>query len=163
MHSMRITQWGEYGILISAYLAFKQHHEARLVIGAAEIAAAQEIALQYAQQILLRLRDGGIVKSVRGPHGGYSLAKPLEEISLLDVLVAAEGESLEVICSCRPLALDRCKEGHSCFLQDVWLGLKRSIDSYLESLSLAAVVRQLPPEAFGQLTGIEPHLVSKVD
>jgi Rrf2 family transcriptional regulator, iron-sulfur cluster assembly transcription factor len=137
---MRITQWGEYGILISAYLAARQENGVAPVVGAAEIADAQEIALQYAQQILLRLRDGAIVESVRGPHGGYRLAKPLSEISLLDILLAAEGTSFEVICETKPLSLTSCKEHSPCFLQDVWLGLRVHVDEYLAKHTLAQVV-----------------------
>jgi Rrf2 family transcriptional regulator, iron-sulfur cluster assembly transcription factor len=137
---MRITQWGEYGILISAYLAAKQENETAPVVGAAEIADAQEIALQYAQQILLRLRDGAIVESVRGPHGGYRLAKPLTEISLLDILMAAEGASFEVICETKPLNLAKCKEHSPCFLQDIWMGLREHVNDYLAKRTLAEVV-----------------------
>lgn len=142
---MRITQWGEYGILIAAYLAKKQQNDGAPIVGAAEIAESQEIALQYAQQILLRLRDGSIVESVRGPHGGYRLARPLAEISLLDVLVAAEGTSFEVICETRPLNLPVCRNGNSadCFLQQVWVGLREQVNNYLAQFTLDQLAQKV--------------------
>ena len=141
---MRITQWGEYGVLIAVYLACKQTTAGRddTIIAAAEIAEAQGIALQYAQQILLRLRDGEIVESVRGPHGGYRLTKPPGEISLLEVLLAAEGASFEVICDTKPIRLPQCIKGNSCFLQEVWRGLKDNMDAYLKKYTLARLASE---------------------
>ena len=142
---MRITQWGEYGVLISVYLADKQSQAENEVVGASEIAHAQGIALQYAQQILLRLRDGGIVESVRGPHGGYRLAKPAQEVSLLHILLAAEGDTFELMCQARPISPLRCLEANPCFLRDIWKNLKTTIDSYLSSLTLDKIVEQSSP------------------
>ena len=139
---MRITQWGEYGVLISVFIAKKGQEGGSPVVGAAEIANAQEIALQYAQQILLRLRDGGVVESIRGPHGGYRLARHASEISLRDILLAAEGNTFEVICETKPLGQRRCLSGCCCFLTGVWKGLREHVDSYLASCSLERLVAE---------------------
>lgn len=140
---MRITQWGEYGVLISVFIAKKGHEGGRPIVGAAEIASAQEIALQYAQQILLRLRDGGVVESIRGPQGGYRLARHASEISLRDILLAAEGSTFEVICETKPLGQKkRCLNGCCCFLTEVWKGLREHVDSYLSSCSLERLVAE---------------------
>ena len=140
---MRITQWGEYGVLISIYIAWKGRNGDDPVIGAAEIANSQEIALQYAQQILLRLRDGGIVESVRGPHGGYRLARKSIEISLKDILLASEGHTFEVICETKPVNSVRCNSGGNCFLRPVWYGLRQHVDQYLLEYSLDKLVDRL--------------------
>ena len=97
---MRITKWGECGILCSLYLA--QHYKEGS-IGAAEIAKSQGLDLQYTQQILQRLRKGAIIDSMRGPHGGYSLVRPPEEITLKDILYAAEGDTFQIICDYAPI------------------------------------------------------------
>lgn len=140
---MRITQWGEYGVLIAIYIAWKGRNGDSPVVGAAEIANSQEIALQYAQQILLRLRDGSVVESVRGPHGGYRLARMPEEITLKDVLLAAEGHTFEVICESKPINSVRCNSGKSCFLQPVWFGLRKHVDQYLVDYTLDKLVDRL--------------------
>ena len=63
---MRVTKWGECGILCALHLA-QRHKDAP--IGAAEVSSVQGLDLQYTQQVLQRLRKGGIIESARGPHG----------------------------------------------------------------------------------------------
>ena len=139
---MRISQWGEYGVLFSLYLA-KKAEEGNPVVGAAELAAAQEIAVHYAQQILQRLRRGSVIASVRGPQGGYQLARSAKQISLLEILVASEGASFEVICETKPLDLPGCRNGHGpekCPLRPVWFDLKKHINQFLAEYMLDDLV-----------------------
>lgn len=132
---MRITQWGEFGVHFCIYLARRERASAEPT-GASEIAAHQKIAPEYAQQILQRLRKGGLIASVRGPLGGYRLARPAGEITLLDILIAAEGESFEVICETKPLDSVRCAEGQPCALRPLWYELRACVDSFLSSYTL---------------------------
>lgn len=148
---MKVTRWGEYGILCSLYLA---RTSAAAPVGAAEIAEAQGIPLQYAQQILHRLRKGGVVTSVRGPHGGFRLARPAVEVSLKDILYAAEGDTFEVVCDANPVHHNCHDEDRDCGLRGVWQELKRAIDHVLEQRSLADLIeREL---ASGKSTMFEP-------
>lgn len=110
------------------------------MVNATEIAQDQGIAVQYAQQILLRLREGGIVESVRGPRGGYRLLREPNEVTLYDVLLAAEGGTFEVVCETKPLSLERCHAKASCNLRSVWYGLRAQVDSYLKSLTLKTLL-----------------------
>lgn len=135
---MRITKWGEYGILCSLYLA-KQHGAAP--VGAAEIAEAEKIPVQYTQQILQRLRRGNIIESARGPHGGYSLAREPDKITLKQILDATEGDTFQVICHHNPPDTEgRCNPANVCSLRNVWEDLKVSIDAMLSSKTLAHLV-----------------------
>lgn len=134
---MHITRWGEYGILCSLYLATRS--EAGTAIGAAEIAKAQNIPLQYAQQILHRLRKGGVIKSVRGPHGGFQLSKPPAETNLKEILYAAEGATFEVVCDVDPVYSEKCGPLAECGLKHVWYELKDAIDGILDKTSLASI------------------------
>ncbi len=136
---MRVTQWGEYGIHISTYLGEK-FLSGSPVANAAEISEEQGIAIQYAQQILLRLREGGIIESVRGPRGGYRLVREPDDITLYDVLLAAEGGTFEVICETKPLSLERCHGSSTCNLRSVWYGLRAQVDSYLKSLTIKTLL-----------------------
>jgi len=138
---MRITQWGEYGVHCSLYIA-QRTNEGVAAVSAAEIAESQRIALQYTQQILQRLREGDVIKSVRGPRGGYLLARPAEEITLLDILVAAEGDSFELICQSRPLSETRCAPEAPCTLRPVWYGLREHVNQYLKDYTLAGILEQ---------------------
>jgi len=139
---MRVTKWGECGILCALYLAKKQ---GELPIGAAEIAETQGIDLPYTQQILQRLRKGDVIESVRGPRGGYRLLRPPKEVTLKDILYAVEGDTFQVICENSPLhpvadEPSRCSTRESCSLHGVWQELRVAIDKLLEERTLADLV-----------------------
>jgi Rrf2 family protein len=136
---MRITQWGEYGIHCAAFIAQKQR-EGLTAVPANDIAAAQNIALDYTQQILQRLRKANIVKSVRGPQGGYQLARDAKDISLQDLLIAAEGDTFEVICETKPLSNERCAAGAHCNLRPLWFALKDHVNTFLTKYNLQQIV-----------------------
>ena len=152
---MHITQWGEYGIHCAVYIAHR-HVQGVHTVGAAEIAQAQGIALQYAQQILLRLRRGGVIDSVRGPQGGYRLAKAAKEISLYDILLATEGDTFEIICDNKPINLERCCSGNHCELRTLWRDLREHVDSFFSRYNLAELaerfykVQDLPVQIGGE-------------
>jgi len=132
---MRITRWGEYGIHCSTYIASKVVQGVDLV-SAQEIADSQAIPVDYARQILQRLKNGGIITTVRGPQGGYSLARPAAEISLVDILRAAEGETFELICETNQLDDVRCSPDGNCSLRPIWQKLRLHIDSFLGGYTL---------------------------
>ena len=156
---MRVTKWGEYGILCSLYLAKKQQDGP---IGASEIAESQQIPLQYTQQILQRLRKGQIIKSIRGPKGGYALSRPPEETTLKDILYAAEGDTFEVLCESHPIYNELC-ESRNCGLKSVWIELKRAVDELLEQRTLARVMEleQRYPEPELLVPGPRGHSATK--
>jgi len=143
---MRVTKWGECGILCSLYLA--QHHGGPPV-GAAEIAETQGLDLPYTQQILQKLRKGNIIESARGPKGGYSLQRPPNSITLKDILYACEGDTFQIICDHHPLHPDAlhptlCATRESCGLHGVWQDLRAAIDKLLEERSLADLLDKHP-------------------
>jgi Rrf2 family iron-sulfur cluster assembly transcriptional regulator len=145
---MRVTKWGEYGILCSLYLA-KKHVEGP--VGAADIAASQNIPIQYTQQILQRLRKGSVIKSVRGPKGGYVLTRPPDATTLKEILYAAEGDTFEVVCESQPVYNELC-ENRNCGLRTVWHDLKRAVDELLDSRTLAGILQM---EELGNKTLLE--------
>jgi Rrf2 family transcriptional regulator, iron-sulfur cluster assembly transcription factor len=136
---MRITQWGEYGIHCAAFIASKEK-EGATAVPAADIAADQKIALDYTQQILQRLRKNNIVKSIRGPQGGYKLSRAAKDITLHDILIASEGDTFEVICETKPVHKDCCAPGGHCNLRPIWHALKQHVNSFLTKYTLDAVV-----------------------
>ncbi len=138
----RITQWGEYGVHICLYIA-RRHQEGLSIVGASDISEAQSLALNYTQQILVKLRSGGIVESERGPHGGYRLSREPSEINLREILLSCEGETMDLICDTKPIDTERCSLEARCYLRTVWSGLKETIDSYLETFSLAKLLSEM--------------------
>ena len=144
---MRITKWGEYGILCCVYLAQKGPDAC---VGASEIAEHQSIPLQYTQQILQRLRKGGVIVSVRGPGGGYKIGRAPDRISLKEILDAAEGFTFQVICESKSITCDSAE----CLLKDTWYELRDAVDRVLESKTLAALVKSERQRAAA------PHIVN---
>ena len=133
---MRITQWGEYATQFCIYFA-QNAAKGRELISGAEIAKGYEIDLLYAQQILQRLRKNNLIESIRGPLGGYKLSRSASEITLKDILYAAEGDTLEVICETKPINATRCSPNIGCSLRSVWHELKDHVDVYLKNKTLA--------------------------
>lgn len=139
---MRVTKWGECGILCALYLA--KHHGGP-PIGAAEIAQSQGLDLQYTQQVLQRLRKGSVIESVRGPHGGYCLVRAPQTTTLKEILYAAEGDTFEIICDYAPIHPDAqspsaCTDRDSCGLHTVWQELRTAIDKLLDERTLAGLL-----------------------
>ncbi|MEZ4752865.1 MAG: Rrf2 family transcriptional regulator [Bdellovibrionota bacterium] len=136
---MRITRWSEYGILFSIFLARRYKGAA---VGASEISDAMNVTTEYAQQILQKLRKGGIVDSVRGPKGGYKLSRQSESINLKEIITATEGDTFDVICENKPIS-DKCAENkNDCGLHSIWQDLKKSIDQFLENITLAQLAKE---------------------
>ena len=140
---MRVTQWGEYATHFCIFLAQQELSGAKSV-SAAQFAKSQEIDQLYAQQILQRLRKSNIIESIRGAQGGYRLTRASTQITLKDILRAAEGDTFEVICETKPINNTRCEPGNFCSLRNVWTGLKGHIDSFLETKKLSELAIEHP-------------------
>jgi len=108
-----------------------------------QLSAAQHIPNKYLESILGELRRGGLLRSQRGPEGGYRLARPAEDISSADVIRALDGELANVRGS-RPENLEYTGAAES--LQQVWIALRASERQILEGVSLAHVARSEMPE-----------------
>ncbi|MFN4895097.1 MAG: RrF2 family transcriptional regulator [Pseudomonadota bacterium] len=139
---MRVTKWGECGILCSLYLA-KRYGGGP--VGAVEIAESQGLDVQYTQQILQRLRKGSVIQSERGPRGGYHLARGPELITLKDILYATEGDTFQIICEHTPIhptpeAASQCATRENCGLHGVWQDLRSAIDQLLEQRTLQDLI-----------------------
>jgi Rrf2 family iron-sulfur cluster assembly transcriptional regulator len=134
---VRITKWGEYAILCSLYLA---HHWTKtgdtFAVSALEIADTQNIPIQYTHQILLKLKQGNIIESVRGPRGGYRLRTPPASITLKDIFLAAEGETLELLCDNGPVFEEACSKAGRCGLRGVWFELREAVNGVLMKYTL---------------------------
>lgn len=109
-----------------------------------DIATQERLPADYVEQILLRLRRADVIKSTRGAHGGYMLARPAAEISLRDVIHASELETFDVHCISHPVEEDRCSASHNCSIRPVWMMLQKRIDDVLSAVSLADLLEDEP-------------------
>jgi Rrf2 family protein len=136
---VRTTAKADYAVRAAVELA-----AAGELVTADQIAQAQGIPLNFLENILRDLRRGGIVESRRGQQGGYTLARPAEQISVADVIRAVEGP-LANVRGHPPEDLEY--GGSSAKLRDVWVALRASVRSVLERVTLADLARgELPPE-----------------
>ena len=136
---MRITTQAEYGLICALHLA--RRIDEGPVTGR-EIAAQERLPGDYVEQIMLKLRRSGIVKSTRGAHGGYALAREPDQISVHDVISAAEHSTCEVHCTSHPVEEARCSSAHDCSIRPVWMLLQRRIDDVLQGVRLSDLLMQ---------------------
>lgn len=136
---MRITQWGEYATQFCIFIA-KQELSQQKAVSATEIASSLAVDQLYAQQILQRLRRGNIIQSVRGAQGGYRLTKSVDEVTLKDILVAAEGDTFEPLCESKPIDQHKCSTSTYCGLRGVWYELREHIDQFLTARTLRTLL-----------------------
>lgn len=131
---MRITTWAEYGVICALHLA---RRTAEGPIAGREIALREKLPADYVEQILLRLRRAGIVASTRGAHGGYTLARAPQDITVREVLAAAELETFDLHCVSHPVNDERCSDAQNCSIRPVWVLLQNKINDVLDSVVLS--------------------------
>ncbi|HWZ59542.1 MAG TPA: Rrf2 family transcriptional regulator [Gemmatimonadaceae bacterium] len=136
---MRITTWAEYGLICALHLA-KRASEGPVT--GRDLAARERLPGDYVEQILLRLRRADVVKSMRGAHGGYVLARPASMISIRDVIAASELATFDLHCVSHPVEEGRCSESVSCSIRPVWVLLQHKIDDVLESVHLSDLLAE---------------------
>jgi Rrf2 family transcriptional regulator, iron-sulfur cluster assembly transcription factor len=138
---MRLTTKGRFAV--TAMIDLGMRHE-RGPVTLAGISERQHISLSYLEQLFGRLRRQGIVDSVRGPGGGYTLASAMDDISVASIIRAVD----EPIDATQCGGLGNCHDDRECMTHDLWMSLNARIYEYLESVHLGELVRkQLQKEA----------------
>ncbi len=138
---MRITTWAEYGVICALNLA---RHGSETPLTGREIARQERLPPDYVEQILLRLRRAGVIKSTRGAHGGYMLSRPPAETTIRAVIHASELETFDLHCLSHPVEEDRCSASHGCSIRPIWQMLQQRIDDVLESVTLGDLLHDEP-------------------
>lgn len=138
---MRITTWAEYGVICALHLA-KRTDEA--AVNGRDLAAREQLPADYVEQILLRLRRAGIVSSTRGARGGYALTRPASEITVREIITAAELVTFDLHCESHPVDEVRCSTAHECSIRPVWMMLQKRIDEVLDSVCLSDLLEKEP-------------------
>ncbi len=140
---MRLGTKGRYAVMAMTDLA--RHGQARAVT-LAEISARQEISLAYLEQLFCHLRRAGLVKSVRGPGGGYRLGMCPNTIPIAQI-VAAVDEPMHAT-RCEGVSVGCMGGGEKCATHELWDALGRHIEDFLADVTLGDVVeRRLKPKA----------------
>ncbi|GAA5173881.1 MULTISPECIES: Fe-S cluster assembly transcriptional regulator IscR [Halomonadaceae] len=132
---MRLTTKGRYAVTAMLDLAL---HGKQGPISLADISQRQAISLSYLEQLFARLRRAQLVKSVRGPGGGYLLAVTPDAVSVARVIDAVN-ESLDAT---RCQGLSDCQQGNTCLTHHLWCELSHEIHGFLDGISLGELVKR---------------------
>ena len=132
---MRLSTKGRYAVMALVDLACRSDGKP---VALADIAERQEISLSYLEQLFAKLRKGGLVRSVRGPGGGYLLARSAEATRISDIILAVD-EPIRAT-RCTPGVPEGCRSNKSrCLTHDLWEELGHQIHLFLNAVSLADV------------------------
>lgn len=142
---MRLSARVDYALRASAELAVSGNHP----VTAVQLAEAQQIPPKFLENILGQLRRSGLIRSQRGPDGGYWLARAADQISMADIIRAIDGPLLGVRGE-RPEHVGY--EGAARSLQEVWIALRASERAILERVTLAHLAAGELPEDIRKLT-----------
>ncbi len=132
---MKLTTRGRYAVTAMLDLAI---HESNGPVSLAEIAVRQGISLSYLEQIFARLRKCELVKSTRGPGGGYTLSRGAGHISAADVICAVN-EQMDIT---RCQGQENCHGEKRCLTHDLWEDLSAQIHEFLTSIDLEQLVKR---------------------
>ena len=132
---MRLTTKGRFAVTAMLDLAL---HGDEGPVSLAGISQRQKISLSYLEQLFGKLRRGALVESVRGPGGGYNLARPAAQVSVADIVRAVEEPIDSTQCGGR----ENCHDNQRCMTHDLWEELNATVYGFLEGVSLAHLVER---------------------
>lgn len=149
---MRLTTKGRFAVTAMLDLAIHESQGAaeNKPVTLAAISERQDISLSYLEQLFSKLRRQGLVKSVRGPGGGYYLAKSGSDISVSDIISAVDEQIDATQCG----GHENCKDEGRCMTHDLWTALNTKILEYLSGVSIADMVNS---QRSGQKITITPR------
>jgi len=130
---MRLTTKGRFAVTAMLDLAMR---DANGPVTLAGISERQGISLSYLEQLFGKLRRAELVESVRGPGGGYCLARLVEDITVADIIIAVDEPLDATQCG----GHENCHDNHRCMTHDLWTDLNKTIFAYLANVTLASLV-----------------------
>ena len=129
---MRLTTKGRFAVTAMLDMALRERNGP---VSLAAISQRQQISVSYLEQLFSRLRQQGLVRSTRGPGGGYTLARPAEQINLAEIFLAVEGGVEE-----QPHAPDAGREFDEPMTRGLWASLSAKMLEHLRGISLRQLV-----------------------
>jgi len=132
---MRLTTKGRFAVTAMLDLAMRGGKRPVTLAG---ISQRQSISLSYLEQLFGKLRRHSLVESVRGPGGGYTLARDLEKVSVADIISAVDEPLDATQCGGK----ENCKDEQRCMTHDLWATLNDKMYEYLDSVKLSDLVAQ---------------------
>lgn len=132
---MRLTTKGRFAVTAMIDLALRGEAGPVALAGVSE---RQKISLSYLEQLFGKLRRHKLVDSVRGPGGGYCIARPLDQVAVADIIRAVDEQLDATQCG----GNENCLDEHRCMTHDLWSTLNNKMYEYLASVTLADLVER---------------------
>ena len=132
---MRLTTKGRYAVTAMLDLALNSQSGP---VSLADISRRQEISLSYLEQLFAKLRQNGLVASVRGPGGGYKLKSASEDIHVAQIIDAVNESVDATNCG----GEGNCQQGEVCLTHYLWTDLSEQIHNFLSGITLASLVKR---------------------
>ena len=131
---MKISTKGRYGLRILVDLATHDAEKPRLI---RDIAKSQQISEKYISRLVIAIRKGGMIRSIRGVNGGFHIAMKPEDITLLDVIEVMEGPLSIVDCVSAPQG---CSHSANCAPREIWCKLNDDIRDLMRQTTIADIL-----------------------
>jgi Rrf2 family iron-sulfur cluster assembly transcriptional regulator len=147
---MRLTTKGRYAVTAVLDLAI---HQGQGPIALADIARRQGISLSYLEQLFAKLRRQRLVRSVRGPGGGYNLARAMDEIKVAEIIAAVDEHVDATKCG----GGGDCYNDGPCLTHDLWMDLSHRIYAYLNQISVRDLMERRDRSAESDSTQRAPE------
>ncbi|MEM7620561.1 MAG: Rrf2 family transcriptional regulator [Pseudomonadota bacterium] len=138
---MHISTKGRYAIMAMVDIANQHTNFEHSVVGLASISERQDISLAYLEQLFGKLRRAGLVQSLRGPGGGYSLAKTPDVIVLADIIIAVDEPVKMTRCHNLEGNKTGCVGGERCLTHGLWVAMEGHLFSFFQNITLRDILR----------------------
>jgi len=145
---MRLTTKGRFAVTAMIDLALRGDGGP---VALASISERQKISLSYLEQLFGKLRRHKLVDSVRGPGGGYCIARPLDQVAVADIIRAVDEQLDATQCG----GQENCHDEHRCMTHELWSTLNHKMYEYLSSVSLAELVDRQKQKIAAQTVVLE--------
>ena len=132
---MKLTTKGRYAIIAMVDIALRGNNSP---VSLGEIAKRQEISLSYLEQLFSKLKSGSLVKSIRGPGGGYILDRDPSEITFFEIITSVDENMDQTQCG----GAMNCNNAKPCLTHYVWSELTDKIQNYMKGISLGDVINR---------------------
>jgi Rrf2 family iron-sulfur cluster assembly transcriptional regulator len=132
---MRLSTKGRYAVTAMLDLALNEQKDP---VTLADISQCERISLSYLEQLFSRLRRNGLVMGIRGPGGGYRLARPANEVTIAEIISAVDEKVDATGC----LGGRDCRDGNTCLTHELWCDLSKEIFSFLSGITLGDMVNR---------------------
>jgi Rrf2 family transcriptional regulator, cysteine metabolism repressor len=153
--ALHFSTRGEYGVRLMVELA---RHHGTGPVSLAEMADHEALPRPYLEQLVVSLREAGLVTSTRGAHGGYELTRDPSEIRMSQVIQALEGPIAPMVCAAEIPHDGGCDRTGFCNVNLLWVRVREAVVTALDSMSLSELARPRATHPFHSLPVHEPSI-----